>query len=71
MSTKKVRCKCVRCGKINYLPAAGTDRSEDYLCEPCDDMFVHWFERMVFRCHGVVTFNSLARFLKENPCRTS
>ena len=61
---KKVRCTCVRCGKINYLPAAGTDRSEPFLCEPCDDKYIAWANASNFLYR-----EPLARFLKERPCR--
>jgi len=39
---KKVRCTCVRCGKINYLAAATVDTTEPYLCAKCDDAFIAW-----------------------------
>lgn len=67
-SNKKVRCTCVRCKKINYLPAAGTDLSEKFLCERCDDMFIAFLNKDYpegdFR-----SGDPLVRFLKERPVR--
>lgn len=67
MSTKKVRCKCVRCGKANYLLAVGIDRSEPFICEPCDSKFIFWSETTLV---SEMDEALLARFLKEKPCRT-
>ena len=62
-SSKKVRCTCVRCGKINYLPAVGTDISEKFLCERCDDLFISFINK---DCPegGFVHGDPLERFLK-------
>jgi len=63
-SIKKARCTCVRCGKVEYLPAAGIDRSEPFLCERCDDKFIQFI-------HGEWTGedaregDALERFLKS------
>jgi hypothetical protein len=61
-SNKKVRCKCVRCGKLKYELAAGMDLSEPFLCEPCDDKYIAWLVSTEDEDH-------LARFLKERPAR--
>lgn len=72
--TRKVCCTCRRCKKVNYLPAAGTDISEPFLCERCDDKFIMWQESK-YRAMGPGNHDraddTLARFLKEHPCRTS
>jgi hypothetical protein len=72
MPSRKVRCTCLRCGKINYLLAAGIDRSEPFLCEPCDDKYILWSESKI-RAMGPGDADraddTLARFLKERPAR--
>ena len=40
--SKKVRCTCKRCGKINYLAVADVDVTEPYLCKRCDSAFIAW-----------------------------
>ncbi len=69
---RKVRCTCVRCKKVNYLPAAGTDLSEKFLCERCDDKFIMWQESMYREAgpgnHDRVD-DTLARFLRMRPVR--
>ncbi len=37
---RKVRCTCSRCNVKKMLPAASIDRSEPFLCEKCDDLFI-------------------------------
>ena len=39
---KKVRCTCLRCGKVDRLDAAATDTTEPYLCSRCDGAFIAW-----------------------------
>ena len=48
--------------------AAGIDRSEAFLCEPCDSKFIVWAETT-----RPSEFDEalMARFLKEIPCRAS
>lgn len=65
MSIKKVRCKCVRCGKVNYLPA-GIDFSEKFLCDRCDDMFIAFINKDCLK-GGFRSDDPLAHFLKVNP----
>lgn len=67
---KKARSKCARCGKIKYLPAAGIDRSESYLCDQCDDMFIA-FTNKDYPEGGFRSDDPLARFLRMYPYRTS
>jgi hypothetical protein len=68
-TAKKVRCSCARCGKVKYLPAAGTDRSEKFLCEPCDDKFIAWCEQTIARCYGCVNFNLIETWLAGKVVR--
>jgi hypothetical protein len=69
-TNKRVRCTCARCGKVKYFPAAGMDRSEAFLCEPCDDKYILWGESKI-RAMGPGGADradvTLARFLKEKP----
>ncbi len=67
--TKKTRCTCKRCGKVNYLPSAGIDSSEPFLCEPCDSKYIVWFEQTTVRSYGLNVNATLARFLRECPAR--
>lgn len=39
---KWIRCTCIRCGKVNYHPAATTDTTEPHLCQKCDDDLIAW-----------------------------
>ena len=67
MPTKRTRCTCKRCGKVNYLPSAGIDPSEPFLCEACDSKFIAWCNTV-----GMVGGNErniLACFLLRNPCK--
>ena len=62
-TNKKVRCTCARCGKVKYLPAAGIDLSEGFLCEPCDDKYIVWCNT------NDMCLDPLAQFLKARPVR--
>lgn len=63
---KRVRCTCVRCGKVKYEPC-GIDLSESsYFCQACDDKFVMWQN---VSQPSETDEELVARFLRTNPCR--
>lgn len=67
IAKKKVRCTCVKCGKVKYFSASSIDRSEKFLCEPCDNKFISWKNkrRQIYYNADFTVETDLACFLKS------